>query len=936
VPDAHSIWIGDGGDIALNTSASARVYYDALAHALTLASGPDPVVMPSTAGLRLPVGGTAQRPPGALGYVRANSDTGLPEYWQPSSSSWMAFAGTATNTGSGSGPGPALTLLANSPTAATVSLSWSSPSAGTAPFVYQVQYRVSGVAGWTNWGGTQTTTTATVTGLTGGSRYDFQVITTNGIGSSTSATSSITVSATAPTAPTALASANITSNTVGLSWAAPTTGSAPISYQVTFKLHTATVYTAFGGPISATSTVVWPLTAGTSYDFQIIASNPAGSAASAVLTASTATAAGVAPTAPTAVSATSPTSSSLILAWTAPATGSTPFAYQPLYTVSTGSAFANYGPPITGTSLTVTGLAASTSYDFQVTAINSAGSATSATAHGSTTATATPATGAVGGLVSSGTTVPVINGPASGSITPSGVLRVTGITISDPAAGTASGTCTLVVSVPAGHVSSTLGGAPVDGSGTTRFLFSNSLAACQTVAANLVYTAARVPGTVPISITFTDQANITHFISVSVTVAGIAGPSTTGSVPTDASGEVASLAQALLNGFGVNTHIDDSVYQTLGLAQIENCVNYLGGVTLLRDCPFSWQDSTWWSQIAASTNTLFLPYIGYSASSAFGTITTNINSIPYQYLMGVEGCQEPDTGALLGYAETLASGKSYQSTVQATAVALGLPTFQMSFGQGYNVNPTQGNYGSQGAIGLADYGNIHVSPATSPNAGGLLSQQIVNAGLATPGKPAAVTSFGWSMTPSASVVGSCTPATAAAYILMFMFDAYALGIPYYFYGDLIDDTSSGNTRPATGLFDGTGAPRAAATAIRNLFSLLSDTGSNALSFVPGKLSFSLTGMPSSDGKTGGKHALFQKSDGSFWLVLWNEQALNNASGTDITIAPASVTLTLGAQAVSVTVYDPLTSTTPVSTATSVLTVTVSLPARPILVKVVHT
>lgn len=948
VPDAHSIWLGNGGDIALNPSATARVYYDALARALTLASGPDPVVMPGTSGLQLPVGGTNQRPPGQLGFVRANSDTGLPEYWQPSSSSWMAFTGTATaassgsgsgsspGVGSGAGPGPALTLLTSSPTAATASLSWSAPNVGTAPYTYQVQYRVSGVAGWTNWGGTQTTTSATITDLTGGSRYDFQIITTNGFGSSESATSSITVSATAPTAPTALAAANVTSTTVGLTWAAPTNGSAPISYQVTFKLHTATVWTAFGGPISATNAVVWPLSAGTSYDFQILASNPAGNAASAILTVSTASAASVAPTAPTSVSASSPTSSSLILTWTAPATGSTPLAYQPLFTVSTGSAFANYGPPITGTSLTVTGLAASTSYDFQVTAMNSAGSATSATARASTSATATPANGAVSGVVSSGTTVPVMNGPANGSIAPSGVLRVTGITISDPPAGTSPGTCTLVVGVPAGHVSSTLGGAPVFGSGTKGFVFSNSLAACQTVAANLVYTAQPTPGVVPISITFTDQASITHSISVMVTVAPVTGPVTTVGIPTDASGEVASPAQALLNGFGVNTHIDDSVYQTLGLAQIENCINYLGGVTFLRDSPLSWQDGTWWPQIAASTNTQFLAYIGYSSASAFSTITDNINSVPYQYLMGLEGCQEPDTGALLGYAETLAQGSAYQSTVQASAASYGIPTFQMSFGQGYNINPTQGNYGSQGAIGLADYGNIHVSPATSPNAGGLLAQQIVNARLATPNKPAAVTSFGWSMTPSASVVGSCTAATAAAYILTFIFDAFALGIPYYFYQDLVDDTSSGNTRPATGLFDGTGAPRPAATAVRNLFSLLSDTGPNALSFVPGKLSFSLTGMPSSDGKTGGKHALFQKSDGSFWLVLWNEQPLNNTSGTDITIAPSSVTLTLGAQAVSVTVYDPLQSTTRVSVATSVLTVTVSLPARPILVKVVHT
>jgi hypothetical protein len=933
-PDAHSVWIGDGGDIALNASASARVYYDALARALTLASGPDPVVMPGTSGLRLPVGGTAQRPPGALGFVRANSDTGLPEYWQPSTSTWVAFTGTAITTGSG--PGPALTVLASSPAAGTVSLSWSPPSTGAAPFSYQIQYRISGVAGWSNWGGTQSTTNATVSSLTPGSRYDFQIITSNGFGSSTSATASVTVGATVPSAVTSLASGAITSTTIGLSWAAPTSGSTPISYQVSYKLHSASTFTPFGGQISATSTTISALTAATSYDFQVVALNAAGSGAAASLTVSTAAAAGIAPTAPTSVSATSPTSSSLIVGWTAPGTGSTPFAYQVRYTVTGAGTFLNYGTPVTGTSVSVTGLAASTSYDFQVVAINSAGSATSATITGSTSATATPANGTVGGFVSSGSTVPVVNGPASGSVTPSGVLPITGITISDPAASTASGTCTLAISVTAGQVSSTLGGAPVAGSGTTRIAFTNSLSACQTVAANLVFTAQPTAGSVPISVSFVDQANITHSISVAVTVATVTGTGSTTTVPTDATGEVAALAQTLLNGIGVNTHIDDAVYQSLGLAQIENCINYLGGVTLLRDSTFTWQDGTWWPQVAASTGTRFLPYIGYSSASAFDTIEGNISDIPSQYLMGLEGCQEPDTGALLGYAETLAAGKAYQATVKATAATYGLPTFQMSFGQGFNTNPTQGNYGSQGVIGNADYGNIHVFPTGSPNAGGLLSQRITAAALATPNKPAAVTAFGWSMSPSSSVTGSCTPATGASYILSFIFDAFSLGIPYYFYQDLIDDLTYGDAKPASGLFDPTGAPRAAATAIRNLFSLLSDTGANALSFTPGKLSFSLTGMPSSDGNTGGKHKLFQKSDGTFWLVLWNEQTLNNANGTDITIAPASVTLTLGAQAVSVTVYDPRTSTTPVSTATSVLTVTISLPARPILVKIVHT
>ncbi|NBX75163.1 MAG: fibronectin type III domain-containing protein, partial [Proteobacteria bacterium] len=79
---------------------------------------------------------------------------------------------------------------------AEVSLSWTAPSdtGGSAITDYLVQYKLSSESEWsTSSDGTSTNTTATVTGLTNGSSYDFQVaaVTTAGTSTFTQTSSSI-------------------------------------------------------------------------------------------------------------------------------------------------------------------------------------------------------------------------------------------------------------------------------------------------------------------------------------------------------------------------------------------------------------------------------------------------------------------------------------------------------------------------------------------------------------------------------------------------------------------------------------------------------------------------------------------------------------------------------------------------------------------------
>lgn len=126
----------------------------------------------------------------------------------------------------------------------------------------------------------------TYTGLTAGTdtiHFDFW----NQLGMNVGASTAVTVTAsTAPNAPTAPAATNVGQTSLTLGWSKSTAGSAPIGYQVSYRVHGASQWT--DSPI--VSQWLTGLTPGTTYDFQITAVNQQGKASSSIITATTATA----------------------------------------------------------------------------------------------------------------------------------------------------------------------------------------------------------------------------------------------------------------------------------------------------------------------------------------------------------------------------------------------------------------------------------------------------------------------------------------------------------------------------------------------------------------------------------------------------------------------------------------------------------------------
>jgi chitinase len=129
--------------------------------------------------------------------------------------------------------------------------------------------------------------------------------------------------------------------------------------------------------VTGTTATITGLAASTTYSFTVIAVNSAGdSPASSAVSATTSGGGTTAPAAPTGLTVTGTTSSSVSLSWTAPSGTVTGYNVD-----ENGSQVAS----VTGTTATITGLAASTTYSFTVIAVNSAGDSPASSAVSATT-----------------------------------------------------------------------------------------------------------------------------------------------------------------------------------------------------------------------------------------------------------------------------------------------------------------------------------------------------------------------------------------------------------------------------------------------------------------------------------------------------------------------------------------------------------------------
>jgi hypothetical protein len=119
-----------------------------------------------------------------------------------------------------------------------------------------------------------------------------------------------------------------------------------------------------------------------------------------------------------------------------------------------------------------------------------------------------------------------------------------------------------------------------------------------------------------------------------------------------------------------------------------------------------------------------------------------------------------------------------------------------------------------------------------------------------------------------------------------------------------------------GIFHADSTPKNAATDIHNLTTILADNTSNA----PGSLDYSIPNEPATV-----HDMLLQKSDGSFYLAVWDERVVG--TGSD------NVTVNLGGTQSTVNVYDPAIGTTIQQHLTNVSSVNLSLSDHPLILAI---
>lgn len=359
-------------------------------------------------------------------------------------------------------------------------------------------------------------------------------------------------------------------------------------------------------------------------------------------------------------------------------------------------------------------------------------------------------------------------------------------------------------------------------------------------------------------------------------------------------------AAAVVDSIGVNTHIDFRKFGYENLPNVERAVTYLG-VKNLRDSADQASDAQTWLQVARATGVKFDDFIGETGPQEMHVELGFVPALAGEGLLNyLEGGNEEDDPYAKGLGNNLLITAHFQQQVYQVGKSLHLPVINMSFGQGWTpLNDWHGDYDKVGDLSIfADYANAHTYPNPGQTTEAAIKLLNDDAHLAAQGQPVITTEIGWDR-----------DGAEAPEVLQAVLDGIKAGdVKMYFYA-LFNDSSG-----KYGLMNDNASPKPAGKALHDFTTLLADRGG---SFKPGALSYTLTGERSAD-----RTLLMQKSDGSFWLALWDERAGSH-----------EVTLHLAAPASQIEAFNPVTSTTAIATANNTDSLTVQVAHDPLLIRI---
>ena len=381
-----------------------------------------------------------------------------------------------------------------------------------------------------------------------------------------------------------------------------------------------------------------------------------------------------------------------------------------------------------------------------------------------------------------------------------------------------------------------------------------------------------------------------------------------------------STTSQFINSLGVNVHVEytDGKYANTG--NVISDLSFLG-INHVRDATLnpSNQGQGSYDTLAAAGIKFDLFFQGNDLTSSLALVNSFVARHPGSVSM-IEGPNEVNNypisyAGLSGNAAAVAYQSALYSAEKADAALTGVPVANLT------------SYPD--LAGAADYGNFHSYPKNGVQPGATLAQNAASQAAAETGRPEVMTEGGYTTLLSANYFGGVDEATQAKYLLNMFLDNAQAGIKSSYIYQLLDaysDPSNSDPNDHFGLFNLDNSPKLAATAIHNFTSILSN-GQDA-SASANTLSYNLTGLPSTASSLD-----FTKTASVHDLVLWNEATdWNPTTNQEIAINASPVHLHLGSTA-NVTIFDPITGTSAISSYSGVQDVTLSLTDDPLIVEV---
>lgn len=228
-----------------------------------------------------------------------------------------------------------------------------------------------------------------------------------------------------------------------------------------------------------------------------------------------------------------------------------------------------------------------------------------------------------------------------------------------------------------------------------------------------------------------------------------------------------------------------------------------------------------------------------------------------------------------------------------------------------------------------NYGNLHSYPsAQAPSV--VFPQQPQLAKSVSSSLPVIITESGYhnALNDHRDQPG-ISEAAAAKYIPRLFLEDFSHGISRTYLYELMDekaDPGLTDEQQHWGLLRADGSEKPAFTAMKNLISELNDPNEMAN---PGQLSYSIS---NENAQT--RHLLLERSDGQFFLILWqDESSYDSKNQVDITNPPQPVTVTVNENVKSMTTYEPVIQAAPMNFYDGVNSIWIQIRDHPMVIQI---